>query len=93
MALTKPNFDFYWFETNLYVKIPWIFIKEEWINNEWEKIYIIEVVTDFYTNENKDYHIKQELEVIKSVTLENCNIEYCYNELKKLDKFKDYLDI
>lgn len=92
MALLREWFNLLWFTTDLYVKIWWMLIKETW-EDEWGKLYSIEVQVDYYTNSSKEYHFKQEIEKFEKLRLEELSLEVAYNKVVWLEKFTWFSNI
>lgn len=92
MALLKEWFNLLGFNTDLYVKIWWMLIKEIWEDEVW-KLYAIEVQVDYYTNSTKQYHFKQEIEKFENLRLEDLSLETAYNKVVWLEKFNWFTNI
>jgi hypothetical protein len=92
MAIQKRNDNFFGHTQNTYVKISWILVKENWADEN-GKLYEIEALIDFYTNEDKIYHFSQKTEKFSDLRLNECSIDTAYLKLKQKDEFTDYEDI
>lgn len=91
MAITK-EINFFGFPTNDYVKITWALIKEDKKDEEWNKLYSVELQVDRYTNDTKEYHYSQEIYKIEDLYEEELNFAKFYEKLKTNDKFNWYTD-
>ena len=92
MAIIKKQTNFYWFDTDIYVKIGGILIKELGKNEEWIKLYSVESQVDFYTNETKQYHFSQITKKVDWLKIEDCNFETAYSKLKLEKEFEWFED-
>lgn len=92
MALVKRNDNFYWYTQDTYVKISGFLTREIWKDENW-KLYSLEAIIDFYTNESKINHFSQITKKFDWLRLEELNFETAYNKLKQEDGFKDYIDL
>ena len=92
MALTKENFNLLGFNTDVYVKIGGILIRETGGDDD-GKLYSIEAQVDYFTNDTKAYQFKQETKAFNGLRLDDLSLETAYTKLSELDEFKTFTSV
>ncbi len=92
MALTKANFNLLGFNTDVYVKIGGILMRETGSDEE-GKLYSIEAQVDYFTNDTKQYQFKQETKSFTGLRLQELSLETAYSELANLEEFKTFTSV
>ena len=90
MALITQK-DFYWFQINRYSKIIWTNIQETG-SDENGKLYSCTVFVNHYTNDTKEYLIKNEWYILNDLRETELTLSALYAKLKQLDEFQLSLD-
>ena len=85
MALTKL-INFYGFDTNCYVKISGMLIKESGSDEQGKK-YDLELQIDSYTNDTKSHHFSQTTKKFSELRINEITIDNGYAKLKETEEF------
>lgn len=77
--LIIEDFPWMWFNTDLA-----IVINQTTIKNVTETTYDVDLLLDFYTNSNKEHHIKQEIRTFEWITNNKDDVDTITSQLENL---------
>ena len=92
MALQLNDY-LYWMQIQAYVKISWVDIRENWEFENWNKKYIVKAILNYYTDNTKNHHYKQELEVLEDLQETELILPIIYSKIMNLTKFSSAIFI